>query len=154
METEVLTYRSLSEELERVCEFLSNEAFRYEGRLKWECNVDPMAETGMPVPKMLIQIFVERAIRYGIFNSGEGGKIEVSVHRTSVGTLVMVTDNGIIPDPAIQPDRMKGNRLELLDSQIEVFNREHDHAVSYRVLQIAHSEPEMTGTRVLVTISS
>lgn len=47
---------------------------------------------------------------------------------------------------------MIGNRLELLDQEINAFNKVQDYSVHYQLLDLAYAEPGQIGTRVLITI--
>ncbi len=152
MESPVQTHNTLAAEIKCVREFLKNEEFRYNGKLSWECSLDPEVDTTVHIPSNLIHTFVENAIRYGIFQNPEGGKIDVSINKSSLGILIMISDNGIeIKDSLIIQNHCM-ERLKLLDSYLELFNRKHPCRVSYKILDRSEFETDRTGTRVLITL--
>jgi LytS/YehU family sensor histidine kinase len=152
MESAENIYRSLEDEIQSVKELLTRKASGSEVNLAWECRVDPKADTTILVPGTLLRSFVEHALMSDILNHPDGGKIEVSVHRTTLGILVMITDNGSLRYREYSKDRLIGNRLELLDQEINDFNNEKKYTVSYQILDISYAQPGQTGTRVLITI--
>ena len=146
------SYRTLDEEIQSVKKFLNAKTSDFEEKLTWDCRVDPEAETTILVPGTLIKSFVEHAFLNGIAKNPGGGKIDISVHRTTLGILIMITDNGTLQYQEYSRGRMIGNRLELLDQEIDTFNKAQKYSVNYQLLDLAYVEPGKTGTRVLITI--
>lgn len=143
----------LEEELLFVKEFLAAEAYVSEDELEWDCTIDPEADTSIPVPGGLVKSFVEHALLKEISKHPEGGKIGVSVHRTTLGILIIVNDNGSLRYKEYGRGDLIGNRLELLNQHIIEFNKHRDQTISYQLLDLAYAEPGQTGTRVLITIA-
>jgi hypothetical protein len=77
----------------------------------------------------------------------------VSVHRTKLGILIIVNDNGSLRYREYGRGNLIGNRLELLDQQIIEYNKHCAQTISYQLLDLAYAEPGQTGTRVLITIT-
>lgn len=152
MESEVYTYRTLRDEILSVQEYLAEKASGIEESFTWECRVDPQADTTLLVPGTLIRSFVEHSFLNNISSHPDGGKIDVSVHRTTLGILIMITDNCSLRYQEYNRGALIGNRLELLDQEIDAFNDEQEYSVNYQLLDLAYSEPGQTGTRVLITI--
>lgn len=152
MEDIVKTYRTLQEEILSVEEFLNGKSLDSENKLSWNCRVDPEADTHIPVPGELIKSFVEHAFLNNIFQDPDGGKIDISIHRTTLGILIMITDNSPLRYQEYSRDRLIGNRLELLDHNIHIYNEQEELSVNYQLLDLSYSEQGQTGTRVLITI--
>ncbi|MDX2431137.1 MAG: hypothetical protein QNK35_09400 [Bacteroides sp.] len=152
METSVKTYRTLGNEILSVQEYLTAKDSGREESFTWECRVDPQADTTLLVPGTLIKSFVEHSFLNKVSSHPDAGKIDVSVHRTTLGILIMITDNCSLHYQEYNRGAMIGNRLELLDEEINTFNEEQEYSVSYQLLDLAYSEPGQIGTRVLITI--
>ena len=152
MESAVKTYKTLEEEIESVRQYLKNEAFRYDGKLSWECILDPEVDTSVIIPNLLIQTFVENAIRHGIFQNPEGGKVDVSINKSKIGVLIMISDNASDYNGAHLVQKHREENLRLLDQYLDLFNKNQPCAVSYQVLDRADSETDRMGTRVLITL--
>lgn len=145
-------YKSLEEEVEFVKQYLDIEEYRFNGKLSSEFYIDPSVDTEIIIPKMLIHIFVENAIKHGIFHNKEGGKINISVNKTNIGALIMVTDDGVGMSKALEIEQHRGEGLKILDNYLQLFNRQHKHSVSYHILDRTNNETGQTGTRVLITL--
>lgn len=56
----------LVSQIEFVKQYLHIESYRFNGKLSWDFQQDPTVDVELIVPKMLIHIFVENAIKHGI----------------------------------------------------------------------------------------
>jgi hypothetical protein len=83
----------LSQELEIVENYLAIEQVRFADRLRIEIKVEPGALDGL-VPCFLLQPIVENAIRHGISNCAEEGRIEASARREGTTLHLRVRDTG------------------------------------------------------------
>lgn len=95
MTTEFEQYKTLEEEIVCVRQYMHLESARHKGKLSSEFYQDPGVDTDIIIPDMLIYNFVENAIKHGIFHKEEGGNINISVNKTSIGVLIMVADDGV-----------------------------------------------------------
>lgn len=84
---------TVAQELELLELYLDIQRVRLEERLEIRMDIDPAAlDAG--IPTFLLQPLVENAIRYGIANESEAGRIEISVRRCDTRLRVTVTDSG------------------------------------------------------------
>ena len=83
----------LAQELEIVESYLAIERVRFADRLQIDLKLDPNALDGL-VPSFLLQPIVENAIRHGIANCEESGRIEASARRVGPRMQLRVSDNG------------------------------------------------------------
>jgi hypothetical protein len=87
--------RSLTEEIEFTKNYLALEKFRFGDKFDYDIKVDPSIDTEKEVPKMIIQIFTENAIKHGIFHLEKKGQLNIKIF-TSEGKLQFeITDNGV-----------------------------------------------------------
>lgn len=146
------SYGTLGSEIQSVKEYLSLKSSEDKEKFSYDFSVDPQADTHIPVPGALIKSFVENTFLNNLSQHSEGGKIDVSIHRTTLGILIMITDNAMLRYQEYNRGRIIGNRLELLDQDIIDFNKEQECSVNYQLLDLAYTEPGQTGSRVLITI--
>ncbi len=144
----------LGQEIEIVKEFLKNEAHRYQGKLSWKCFVDSEVDTEVVVPISLIQTFAEKAITYGLIQNGEGGRIEISVYKTELGVLAMVTDNGLVDGETSSVHQLQKEKLLRLDKYLSLFNSRNQHSITYSILGRSQGYIGASGSRVLITIQN
>ncbi|MCK5137767.1 MAG: hypothetical protein KAR19_18420 [Bacteroidales bacterium] len=152
MESAVRTHNTLKEEIQSVEQYLQNEEFRYNGKLSWECSLDPEVNTNIVVPHQLILTFVEDAIKHGIFHNSYGGKIDVSINKSRIGVLIMVTDNGAKLEDSSGTQNFRKEKFKLLDNYLHLFNKKQTYKVNYQILDRSICETDRTGIRVLITL--
>ena len=79
-------------------------------------------------------------------------KIDISINNSSIGLLIMVTDDGVGMSKAFKIEKRRGDGLRILDNYMMLFNRQHKHSVSYKIIDCTNLETDQTGTRILITI--
>lgn len=144
----------LGQEIDIVKQFLEEEAHRYQGKLSWECFVDAEVDTELLIPRSLIQTFAEKAITCGLIQNGEGGRIEISVFKTELGVLAMVTDNGIVDSETSSVHQHQKEKLICLDEYLRLFNSRNNHSINYSILGCSQGYIGASGSRVLITIQN
>jgi hypothetical protein len=85
----------LESELEAAADYLALESARYEDRLRVQFAIDP-ATRPMAVPRMLLQMLVENAVKHGIAPLPAGGELLVRCaleNGKEGGTLVLQVEN-------------------------------------------------------------
>ncbi len=68
----------IKEELQLVRDYFELEKIRYENRLAYVIDVDPLLETNK-IPKFSIQLLAENAIKHGVDKYIDGGAINISI---------------------------------------------------------------------------
>ncbi|WP_064966014.1 sensor histidine kinase [Tenacibaculum ovolyticum] len=86
---------ALEGELEMVEKYVDILKIQFEERLQFEIVVDE-SSLSIQIPPMLIQILVENAIKHGISNLKEGGKISVITKVENKWLLIRVVNSGTI----------------------------------------------------------
>jgi LytS/YehU family sensor histidine kinase len=92
------------EEVNFIRSYLAVERARFRDRLEIEIEVDPAADE-LQIPVMVIQPIVENAIKHGISQTSDQGRVKVAIHRDGCTLRVEVTDNG----PGFPPAFALGN---------------------------------------------
>jgi two-component system sensor histidine kinase LytS len=87
-------YIPLRDELEQVQSYLAIEHARFGDRIRFEMNVEPLAEE-WPVPPLIVQPLVENAVKHGLSAKEEGGKIWVHAGRRNGDLQIRVKDDGV-----------------------------------------------------------
>jgi sensor histidine kinase YesM len=105
----------LREELEVLESYLSVERARFRDRLRVEIDVEPAALEHQ-VPSLILQPLVENAIRHGLKNEAQGGRVWITA-RTEPGVLELeVRDSGPGLDSVV-PDATQSARLGLRNTR-------------------------------------
>ncbi|WP_058303604.1 sensor histidine kinase [Gorillibacterium timonense] len=85
---------SLQSELETVECYLMIQKFRYDDRLAYELQVDPLANPIL-VPPLIIQPLIENCVIHGLENQIDGGVVRVDIRIEHKLLFVQVYDNGV-----------------------------------------------------------
>ncbi|TOK20233.1 sensor histidine kinase [Vibrio parahaemolyticus] len=106
---------TLKEELAHVNSYLSIEKARSTDRLEVEIDIDPKL-LDIKLPSFTLQPLVENAIKHGISNMLEGGKVKIYSEAHPQGHLITVEDNA----GSFQPpkDNHSGLGLEIVDKRL------------------------------------
>lgn len=84
----------LKNEMERVRCYLEIQKFRYESRLNYDFQIDPLSE-GIPIYPLTIQPLVENAVIHGLEDKEEGGTVFIITKVLDSELHIDVIDNGI-----------------------------------------------------------
>lgn len=103
-------YVSVKEEMEIVHYFLEIQLRRYPGLFTYGMSLDPSVEDCRTL-KLILQPFVENAVKYAFPNEEEAGRIEVRALPYGEGRILFeVEDNGAGFSPAEARKRNEGSR--------------------------------------------
>lgn len=86
---------SLEEELEIVKKYVDISKIQFEDRLHFETLIDEAALT-VQIPPMLIQMLIENAIKHGISNLKQGGKILLKAKVNNERLCIEVINSGVL----------------------------------------------------------
>lgn len=108
---------SLSQEKNLLDDYLQMEQLRF--GFKYEINLSEDL-ANIEIPSMLLQPFVENAVKHGISQKATAGKIIIEFIRQANDLVLIVTDNGNGFDTG---KKNQGLGLQLSDSRIALLNR-------------------------------
>lgn len=106
---------TLKEELAHVNSYLSIEKARFTDRLEVEIGIQPEL-LDIKLPSFTLQPLVENAIKHGISNMLEGGKVHIYSEAHPQGHLITVEDNAGSFEPP--KENHSGLGLEIVDKRL------------------------------------
>ncbi|MCU0335724.1 MAG: histidine kinase, partial [Chitinophagaceae bacterium] len=87
---------SLTEEIKALQLYLDLEALRFEGKLHYSLELSPdLQPDQFWLPPMLVQPYIENAIKHGLLHSKRPWQLRVQFSRSASGLQVVIDDNGI-----------------------------------------------------------
>lgn len=94
---------SVAEELQFLRNYLAIEQVRFQDRLITDFDVAPET-TGAQIPNLLLQPLVENALKHGLANKVENGRLDLRIRKVEAqagypGLVISIEDNGIGFDP-------------------------------------------------------
>lgn len=151
----------LSEEIETLHLYLKLESLRFEDQFHYTIStgkgVDPAKHW---IPPVLIQPYVENAIRHGLMNKEPvGGEVSIRFDQHNDGLLCVIEDNGIGRKLAgkRQADRTASHQsysARSINDRIALLKREYGTSVQATIFDLFSDSGQPSGTRVEVRISS
>ena len=106
---------TLKEELAHVNAYLSIEKARFADRLEIEIDITPEL-FDIKLPSFTLQPLVENAIKHGISNMLEGGRVRIYSQSCEQGDVIVVEDNaGSYQPPA---ENHSGLGMEIVDKRL------------------------------------
>jgi len=115
---------ALEDELEMVENYVEISKIQFEDRLQFETNIDK-STLNTQIPPMIIQMLIENAIKHGISNLKEGGKVSLKTLRKDGFLLIEVANSGNLSQCENSTQLGLKNikqRLELLYGKAATFN--------------------------------
>lgn len=136
---------SLEDELRILDDYLQMEQLRF--NFKYLITADETLDAAnIEIPTMLLQPFVENAIKHGIATLGNEGEIKITISQEHKDLLLSVTDNGVGFD---HDDKSDGYGIKLSLDRVALLNE--NYPGQSITLHIAAQKP---GTRVNIRLSN
>jgi two-component system LytT family sensor kinase len=108
---------SLAEEKELLDDYLQMEQLRF--GFNYTVNIQPEVDLNTEIPVMLLQPFVENAVKHGIAEKGKDGAISISFAKVDNDLILEIKDNGLGFDTS---KNYEGLGLSLSKSRIALLN--------------------------------
>jgi signal transduction histidine kinase len=145
-------FRNLGEELDFVTTYLDLEKLRFGDKLNYEIEVGEGISKSEQVPKLVLQTFVENAVKHGIMPSTEGGLIKIHVIREKDYLRLTVEDNGIGREKSAGTSTSTGKGLKLTSEFYDILNHMNNRPIRYQITDLYDSSQYPSGTKVEVWV--
>lgn len=149
---------TLSEELKALKLYLDLETMRFEGKLNYTLSASPqLIPEKCVLPPMLVQPYVENAIKHGLLHSKRPWQLTIAFEQTAEGLRITIDDNGIGRKRSEEVNR---NRYRTHQSfamsanakRMELLNREHDNMLGVSIIDKYNELQEPQGTTVQINL--
>ena len=149
---------TLEEELASLKNYVELEMQQFEDGFDFSVKVDDEIDlSDYELPSMLLQPFVENAIKHGISRISCRGKICISVKLKSGKLLISIEDNGVGVESSIawNDSNRTGHKSKgttIIFERIEAFNKAYSKNIRARIVNLTTEEGRTSGTRVEVEL--
>jgi len=148
---------TLAAEIDYLSTYLSLEKLRFKEKMDYRVQVDPSIDIEQwIIPPMLIQPFVENAMRHGLRHKTDG-KGYIYIRFMSVGgdLEVLVEDNGIGRQQAAayktrEHIEYQSRGMNLTADRIRLINVKYNNRIGIKVTDLTNDSGLGTGTRVVM----
>lgn len=144
---------TLKEELDFVTSYIELEKFRYGGRFGYVLNIDDSVDTSLLLPKMMVHIFVENAIKHGLRHlDNREGMLKIHMSGSGGMTCIIVADNGIGREKARELDSFSTGRGNTIVKEMTTLCRTlYRSEIDFTVKDL---NGKSSGTEVTITIKN
>lgn len=150
-------FHQLDNEIELLNNYLQLEKHRFKEKFDYKVEVAPDVDLLTEVPKQLIQIHVDNAIKHGLMPLKTGGLVQVTILKDRKGVLhITVEDNGIGRARAeeIGLQMRKNYSIKTMRNLINYFNGlRNEEQITMRIYDL-YTNGKASGTKVSITLPS
>lgn len=146
----------LDKELELTQNYLILEKYRFKEKFDYTINREGNINGLTKVPKQIIQIFVDNAIRHGLMPLNEGGYLTLNIVNRNDNIHISVEDNGVGREKASNTNKLEksGNSIKLLYEMINYLNKVHsEEKIQLKIFDL-YKNGNAAGTRMELKIPS
>jgi len=146
--------RTINEELEFCRDYLELELMGFNGKFDYKINVGDNVDTSFLIPRMLIQIHVENAIKHGLSPLKSGGSLNINIEKQRGIHLITVDDNGIGREKSAEIQKTStGKGLKIMNELYSIYGKYYNESISSEVIDLYGSDGKAAGTRVIIKIA-
>lgn len=141
---------TLAEELDFIARYVDTERMVLGDDFTYTCTVSPDIDMSQEIPSMLLQIFVENAVKHGLRGYCGGKMLEVKIESGEDGVTVTITNNGNMVSPAKYGGT--GTGLRIVNQTMHLLNE-----LNHRKMTLSHNIIEDGGMkyyRVTIVVPS
>jgi len=146
-------YTSLKGELEFVKDYLSILKFRFRELFEYQIDVDKDVNTELKIPKMLLLIHVENALKHGIRNLKRKGFLRIQITKEADFVNIEIEDDGVGRKMSKQINSgIKGIGLNTIKQIIDLNNQKTRNRITQKIVDLKDQNGTATGTLIALKI--
>lgn len=148
-------FHQLDNEIDLLNNYLQLEKHRFKEKFDYEVNVDSEIDLITHIPKQIIQIHVDNAIKHGLMPLKSGGLVKVDIQKVDEENVgITVTDNGIGREKAESQNMhmRKSHSIKIMKDLINYFNNlKSEERISMKIYDL-YKNGKPAGTKVTIVI--
>lgn len=149
------TTRTINDEVKFVTNYLDIEKMRFKDRFEYRITTDKNINYDWKIPKMIIQIYVENAIKHGLINKESGGILEIVLALKKDNLEIIIRDNGVGREYSKgKKDKASslGRGTTIMKDYFNLLNKFNDQKIYSKTMDLINNEGNPAGTEVIVSI--
>lgn len=145
--------RPLHVEIESVRNYLEMFKTQQKEKFDFEITVGKEIQLDQQVPVMLMQNFVENAVKHGLTNLDRKGLVQIRLIADTHNTYIEIEDNGIGRKAASETaSKGTGRGISLMQQFFDLLNKLNDKKSSFIITDLYDENSEPNGTLVKITL--
>lgn len=150
------TFVSFESEIEALKLYIDLETVRFKDRINCLITIDPMLEEGTyRIPAMVVQPYVENAIKHGLVPKKGKGKLDITFKKEQEVLICTITDNGIGRVKAMENTIARQKHLNhesmgmaLTDNRIKLLRSIYKREIKVEITDLYDRKKTSRGTLV------
>lgn len=144
---------SLQEEIDFVKNYLDLEKTRFSEVFDFSIYVEDGIESETIIPKMIIQLHVENALKHGLLPKKSGGILDIAISKEQDDLLITIKDNGIGRNAAAKNiGQSTGRGMKILSQIFETYNKHKSRPLRQEIIDLYDDENNPAGTLVKIFV--
>ncbi|MBN2774693.1 MAG: histidine kinase, partial [Prolixibacteraceae bacterium] len=145
--------RSLGEEIDFVKNYLELQKIRFKDKFEYSIFIDPGISAETPIPKMIIQSYVENAVKHGLMHRPKDGQLSIWVEKTGYCIRIVVTDNGVGRQKAAGLSTgSTGKGLKIMNRIFRLYKKLYHTDIIENIEDLTGNDGKPEGTRVILEL--
>lgn len=150
---------TLEDEIKASELYLSLEKIRFEDELNYAINVDKnIDETHISIPPMLIQPFIENALKHGLLHKKKNKNLQLTFELDKDKAVICtIEDNGVgrKASAMLQSNNLKKHKsfaTSATQNRIELLNVGREEDITLKIIDLEDEDGNALGTKVIIRI--
>jgi two-component sensor histidine kinase len=145
--------RTLNEELDFTENYLMLEKIRFKDKFEYEIKLAENVNKEILIPKMIIQIYVENAIKHGLKHKEKDGLLKIDISQSKSTLKIIIEDNGIGREKAAKLETFgTGHGMKIMETIGKLYFKLYKTEIRQKVEDLFDERGNAAGTRVVVEI--
>ncbi len=145
--------RPLAEEVDMTRQYLELNKLRFKEKLEFKINVAGDVPVNVLIPKMILQIHVENALKHGLAKLEKTGMITIDIVMDGEDLLISITDNGVGRQKAAQQNSGSTRQgLKMLKAIFDRLNQQNKTRISQGFTDLKDDNQNPVGTCVDIRV--
>ena len=145
---------SLADEIRMLRNYIELEKMRSQNKFDFSINYDDNLEADfIQIPPMLIQPFIENAIKHGFKKMEAGGFLKIQISDKTNWIEFVIEDNGDgIKEAAIKQKDHKSMAMEIFEKRRKLIQQKHKKDFGFELQNLHDVSPDQSGVRIRIDL--
>jgi len=144
---------SLEEEVEFIQNYLKLEKLRFKEKFNYKISINKHIDQKQNVPRMVIQSYIENAIKHGLMHKENNGLLEIAIKNSNKHLEIIIDDNGVGREKSKEFSGFStGKGLQIMNRVYELYDKLHNVKITQTIEDKVDNDGNALGTRVRVKI--
>jgi tetratricopeptide (TPR) repeat protein len=154
------SFITLESELESLSLYLDLESLRFNYYFSYQISVHPEIDvSGVNIPPLIIQPYVENAIWHGLMHKKEKGHLEIDISEENECLLIRISDNGVGRKKAEEKagksvTRHESSGIRITSERISRLKNSYVKDSNVTINDLVYDNGSVAGTEVIIKIPS